>query len=269
MFHPAVILCLLSPFASDDDTPAALIAAHNHERAERKLPPLKAEPRLTEAARIHAADMARRQVLSHEGGDGSSPADRVKRQKYVYLATGENIASGQRTVAAVMDAWMNSVDHREHVLGDFNEIGVAVAKAEDGTPYWCVDFGRPYPKLEPDRAEAELIERINHARADLNKKSLAPSSRLAKAARQVAATMGGESPPNPMARINEAGYRYETIVESGTIGTPNAEETLKSLLGDDEQKKSLLGPFSDVGVGYALTPSGRPAWCIILAKPRK
>src|SRR5437763_9878267 len=96
----SVVLALAVPPSgpADDPTTEALIAAHNKERAERKLPPLAAEPRLTAAAKAHAADMASHKKMAHEGSDGSAPADRVRRAGYTYLKTGENVAAGQETV---------------------------------------------------------------------------------------------------------------------------------------------------------------------------
>lgn len=279
----ASILIALAPPPADDPTAAALIAAHNKERAERKLPPLTAEPKLTAAARAHAADMASHKKMAHEGSDGSTPADRVKRQGYTYLRTGENVAAGQTSVEAVMDAWMNSPHHRENILGDFTEIGVARAEAEDGAPYWCVDFGRPFPRLDPDAAEQGLAERLNHTRADASVKTLHVSPRLARAARLIAADNAkagpppsgdakkdAPKPPDPFERIKASGYRYMRITETGTFGTPTPEETIASLFSIAEQKATLLSKdYEDLGIGYALSPEGRPAWVVILAKPLK
>jgi uncharacterized protein YkwD len=283
----ALTIASFIPQASDDTTAADLIAAHNKERAERKLPPLVAEPRLTAAAKAHAADMAAHKKMSHEGSDGSTLVDRVKREGYTYLKVGENVAEGQPTVASVMDSWMNSPHHRENILGDFTEVGVGRAEADDGTPYWAVDFGRPFPRLDPDRAEEELAERLNHARADASVAPLHVSPKLAKAARAIAADYAAKGPaksgdaakdekkdgpktPDPMERIKQSGYRYMRITETGTYGTPTPEETLKALFAIPEQKATLLGKdYSDLGVGYALAPDGRPAWVVILAKPMK
>jgi uncharacterized protein YkwD len=285
----SVVLALAAPpsCSADDPTVAALIEAHNKERAERKLPPLVAEPRLTAAAKAHAADMAQHKMMSHEGSDKSTLVDRVKREGYRYLKVGENVAYGQETVASVMDTWMNSPHHRENILGDFTEVGVAVAKADDGTPYWCVDFGRPFPRLDPDRAEEELAERLNHARADASMTPLHVSPKLAKAARAIAADYAAKGPaksgdsakdekkdvpksPDPIDRIKQSGYRYMRITETGTYGTPTPEETLKALFANDSQKATLLGKdYQDLGIGYALAPDGRPAWVVILAKPMK
>jgi uncharacterized protein YkwD len=289
MFLPAALLSCLVCFpdtggqwAADDSTAAALVAAHNRERAERKLPPLVAEPRLTEAARVHAEDMAAHKKMAHEGSDGSEPADRVRRQKYVYLTTGENVAAGQDTVAEVMAGWMNSPHHRENILGDYSEIGAARAKAANGMIYWCVEFGRPFPRLEPSQAETEMADRLNHIRADEDKPALRISPRLSKAARAIAAdtavkTLANEqkvkpSPPttDPLDRVKESGYRYVKITLTGAFGTPTAEDTLKTLLASAPQKAVLLGPaYTDLGIGYALAEDGRPSWCIILAKPLK
>ena len=248
----AVVIALATPpsWSADDPSAADLIAAHNKERAERKLPPLVAEPRLTAAAKAHAADMASHTTLSHDGSDGSTLVDRVKRQKYDYLKTGENVAYGQTSVESVTDVWMNSPHHRENILGDFTEIGVGRVEADDGTPYWCVDFGRPFPRLDPDKAEEELAERLNHARADASMKALRVAPKLAKAARAIAADYAANGPPrsgdaakdkekekkdepkapDPMERIKQSGYRYMRLTETGTFGTPTPEETLKALV---------------------------------------
>ena len=105
-----------------DATLQALVAA-NKIRAEEKLPPLKANDKLTEAARDHARDMAEHTHLTHEGSDGSDPGKRIKRRGYVFKGFGENVAFGQEAVAEVMRTWIESPPHRENILGDFTEMG--------------------------------------------------------------------------------------------------------------------------------------------------
>jgi uncharacterized protein YkwD len=274
-----IFIALILPAAGtwDDPVSATLIAAHNRERAERKLPPLVPEARLTEAARLHAVDMASHRMMSHEGTDGSTPADRVKRQKYTYLTTGENVARGQRTVDDVMTGWMNSPHHRENILGDFKEIGVARVEDDEGKPYWAVEFASPFPRLDPAKAETELAERLNHARADADKPALRVDPRLSQAARAIArdlAAKGSLKPdekkdagPTPTERVKQSGYRFETLSQGGAFGTPTPETVLKSLLESPDQKAALFGPFTDLGVGYALADDGRPFWCLLMAKP--
>ena len=259
-----------------DDAPSrvgpALVAAHNRERAEKKLPPLVAEPRLTEAARLHALDMATHETMSHDGSDGSKPAERVKKAGYVYVTTGENVAKGQPTVASVMTAWMDSPHHRDNILGDaYTEIGVARAFDEEGVPYWCVEFGRPIPRLDPSKAEAELLELVNKARSDADKPPLRLDPKLATTARLLAGDLAlkadaKDKPPSFADRMKASGYRYMTVAESGSTGAPTAESVVKSLM-DSEQKKTILGDYTDLGVGYVIAEDGRPTWCLLLARP--
>lgn len=60
-----------------------------------------------------------------------------------YTAAAENIALGQKTPQEVMNAWMNSPGHRSNILGaSFDQIGVGVARAKNGTYYWTQMFIR-------------------------------------------------------------------------------------------------------------------------------
>ncbi len=120
-----------------------VVEAHNAERARHGLPPLSVAPALGAAADGQARDMAGRGRMSHGGGDGSSPFDRIKRAGYSYQAAGENVAYGFDDVEAVMAGWMRSPGHRRNILGRFTEIGVGRATAKDGSAYWCVTFGTP------------------------------------------------------------------------------------------------------------------------------
>jgi uncharacterized protein YkwD len=58
-----------------------------------------------------------------------------------FSAAGENIASGQRTAAEVMQTWMNSSGHRANILSStYNQIGVGVARDSSGKLYWTQIF---------------------------------------------------------------------------------------------------------------------------------
>ncbi len=87
-----------------DFAPAAdgLLGLHNVARAKMRLPPYRADPRLTAAAQAHADDMARRRRLDHKGADGSQPWDRATRAGYHWRAVAENVAAGQTTTESVM-----------------------------------------------------------------------------------------------------------------------------------------------------------------------
>lgn len=107
-------------------------------------PPLALESHLTSAAREHARDMAKHNMLEHTGSDGSRPDQRVTRSGYKWRTTGENIASGPTTPEEVMAGWLASPGHCENIMSPrFEEMGVAWVvdpKSASGV-YWAQVFG--------------------------------------------------------------------------------------------------------------------------------
>jgi uncharacterized protein YkwD len=64
--------------------------------------------------------------------------ERIKNAGYPQPG-GENIASGQRSAAQVMDAWMNSTGHKANILNcEFKVIGVGL---DTNGFFWTQDFG--------------------------------------------------------------------------------------------------------------------------------
>jgi hypothetical protein len=113
----------------------------NKERTRRGLKPLGIDPKLTKCAQQHSDDQARRRKMSHNGSNGSSPSQRVKKSGYNYRSTGENVAYGQKSMEAVMKDWMNSPGHRRNILDPkFTSFGSGVAYS-GSTPYYTQDFG--------------------------------------------------------------------------------------------------------------------------------
>ena len=133
----------ISTFDEDLDLNRAVLAAHNVERAQKHLSPLNLNHQLTQAAEKHAADMARRGKMTHRGGDGSSPFDRIAAAHYSFQAAAENVAYGFDQVDQVMTGWMRSPGHRRNILGSYAEIGVGRVIAPGDISYWCVTFGNP------------------------------------------------------------------------------------------------------------------------------
>lgn len=112
----------------------------NRERTAGGCGTVSTDERLRTAARRHSRDMAQRNYFSHDSPDGSSPWDRADRAGYPN-PIGENIAKGQPTPAAVVDAWMNSPGHRRNIMNcDAREIGVGLA-FDGSTPVWTQLFG--------------------------------------------------------------------------------------------------------------------------------
>jgi uncharacterized protein YkwD len=123
-----------------------LVQLTNAERSNAGRPALGASSRLMEAAQLHADQMARLGRLEHvlSGAQYPRPEDRLAAAGYQWSSYAENIAMGQSTAAAVMDAWMHSSGHRANILSTSNsEIGIGFARDSAGRPYYVQVFGRP------------------------------------------------------------------------------------------------------------------------------
>ena len=116
------------------------------ERRSAGLQPLRPEARLSQAAQLHADQLARAGRLEHALPGARYPTleDRLATSGYEWRAVGENLASGQPTAAQVVDTWMSSSPHRANILNStFTETGAAVATDRGGRPYYVQLFGRP------------------------------------------------------------------------------------------------------------------------------
>ncbi|MBA3906803.1 MAG: CAP domain-containing protein [Pseudonocardiales bacterium] len=100
------------------------------------------DSRLTAAAAGHASDMAVRNYFSHTSKSGATFVDRIEAQGYS-APKSENIAAGQASVTAVMNAWIKSSGHRANILDcSATQMGAASAKGGNYGIYWVQDFGR-------------------------------------------------------------------------------------------------------------------------------
>jgi uncharacterized protein YkwD len=119
---------------------AEVLKLVNEERAKVGCSALAANSSLTDLAESFSNDMAARGFFDHTDPDGATPWDRAAKAGITDLG-GENIARGQADAAAVMQAWMNSPDHRANILNcDYKTLGVGVHFGPGG-PWWTQDFG--------------------------------------------------------------------------------------------------------------------------------
>lgn len=84
--------------------------------------------------------MKDKNYFSHTSPTYGSPFDMMKKFNISYKSAGENIAKGQKTPQAVVNAWMNSEGHRKNILSkSFTEIGVGYIQGNN-TTYWTQMF---------------------------------------------------------------------------------------------------------------------------------
>ncbi len=110
----------------------------NEIRVKNGLNKLNADWELSRVARYKSQDMKDNKYFSHTSPVYGSPFQMIKNFGISYKSAGENIAKGQSTPQAVVNAWMNSSGHRANILNaSYNTIGVGYV--ENGK-YWTQMF---------------------------------------------------------------------------------------------------------------------------------
>lgn len=101
---------------------------------------------LSDAAQVHAQDMACNQLFEHTGSDGSTPQDRVEEVGYTAIVT-ENIYGSNPPLSPeeVKEWWRLDTEepaHGENLIStEYTEIGIGYAFFED-FGYYVVVFGK-------------------------------------------------------------------------------------------------------------------------------
>jgi len=102
--------------------------------------------KLFAAAEGHSRDMAVNNYFSHTALSGRTASQRVTDAGYVWRATGENIAAGQRDVNTVMNGWLASDGHCRNIMNPaYQDVAVACVQQAGSTygRYWTMVLARP------------------------------------------------------------------------------------------------------------------------------
>jgi len=262
------------PPAEPTDLARILLKLHNERRDQAGLKPLELDQALTKAAEAHALDMAEREEMSHTGGDGSSPFQRIERAGFKFQRAAENVAAGQRTATEVMKDWMNSPGHRANILGDYRQLGVGRSKGANGASYWATTFGTTWPQLDAEAEALGVVDRLNDARKAERLDPLAVDPVLAKAAAGHSRAMAkagkfldrDDQGRNPFDVVRASGAKFQRLTLHLAYGPADAEAQARQLLDDADRRKEVLGDFDRVGVGVGQPEGAAPYWTFMLGK---
>ncbi len=118
-----------------------LLDLTNNARARSGLAMLRIDPRLCRAARLHSANMARYNSMSHNL-EGRSHQHRTRDAGYPSGMVAENICYSQSDPQQAINTWLNSSGHRANMLSSqYADLGVGIAYSA-GRPYYTQVFGR-------------------------------------------------------------------------------------------------------------------------------
>ncbi len=116
-----------------------VVALVNAERAKAGLNPVTIDKNIEAAASIRAKECT--VSFSHTRPDGRKFSTVLSDSGISYRGCGENIAWGQSSPEAVMEAWMNSSGHRANILNpNYTKLGVGYYQDAAGRNYWSQLF---------------------------------------------------------------------------------------------------------------------------------
>lgn len=138
LIYPGQVLNIPTTDSSVLSYEKEVVRLVNEIRVQNGLKELTYNWELSRVARYKSQDMKDNRYFSHTSPVYGSPFQMMKSFGITYRSAGENIAKGQKSPQAVVNAWMNSSGHRANILNaSFTEIGVGYVA--DGN-YWTQMF---------------------------------------------------------------------------------------------------------------------------------
>lgn len=134
-----------------DITVDKLLKLTNSERGNYGLSSLTYNEQLSQAAQKKAEDMFEKNYWSHYTPDGSTPWDFILSSGYQYEYAGENLAKNFLFSNGVVDAWMNSMTHKENIVRkEYSDVGFAIVNGVlngEQTTLVVQMFGKPSQEI--------------------------------------------------------------------------------------------------------------------------
>lgn len=119
-----------------------LLTGINQARSAAGISPLTLDPALSSVAQLRAEECTLQ--FGHTRPDGTPYRSAVTDAGLIYQYLGENLATGQSSVQAVLQSWDHSDGHHDNLVSeDFTKVGIGLVK-NDGDPYagytWAIVF---------------------------------------------------------------------------------------------------------------------------------
>ena len=138
LIYPGQVLTIPTTDSSVVSYEKEVVRLVNEIRVQNGLRELTYDWELSRVARYKSQDMKDNNYFSHTSPIYGSPFQMMKSFGITYKSAGENIARGQKSPQAVVNAWMNSSGHRANILNpSYRKIGVGYVA---GGNYWTQMF---------------------------------------------------------------------------------------------------------------------------------
>ena len=138
LIYPGQLLNIPQLDAAISAYESEVIRLVNVQRTQHGLNPLSANWELSRVARYKSQDMVDHRYFSHTSPTYGTPFQMIRSFGLSFRTAGENIAYGQRTPQAMVNAWMNSSGHRANILNAaYTQIGVGYVASGH---YWTQMF---------------------------------------------------------------------------------------------------------------------------------
>ncbi len=155
---PSFYSDLASPSAQVDQVKA--LAMINEYRAKNGSGPLRLDPELSRIAASYARVMADADQMSHSVTEDTKIGPRLRANGYAFVAAGENIAAGYRTLAEAFSGWRQSPRHDRGMKDkEMTAMGIATAYNPNSKykVFWCLILAKPRDTLAPGVASVPTV----------------------------------------------------------------------------------------------------------------
>ncbi|MCH2021104.1 MAG: CAP domain-containing protein [Saprospiraceae bacterium] len=110
----------------------------NQYRITKNLSELQIDTNIQNMAIHHAQKMANSSIsLSHKGFKKRAES---LIEKIGGSTVAENVALGQKDASLIVESWLNSIEHRINIEGDYNLTGIGIAISKNNEYYYCQIF---------------------------------------------------------------------------------------------------------------------------------
>lgn len=141
LFAFLLLTSSVSCFANEKQDVEYILKEINHYRMTHLRLPLTLNPKLNQIAKGHSNNMASHSIpVGHLGFEKRFSAIRQEIPNSRQAA--ENVASGYRSIDAVVKGWIHSPGHRQNILGSYNLTGIAISYDKNHTPYYTQVFAK-------------------------------------------------------------------------------------------------------------------------------